>query len=475
MVERTTREASSSSTQLATLLAGASDHHHQPQRACQPTLLAIGVLTLPVSGKWDRTRGNLSTSTLRSYHRSVHYAQSAVRDGRVCLRYVVTASEGDRAAHAKLKKENATHGDVLVVPSVPDGALQSVLGTSPPLGSGCVLKILSWLQQAAARWPAAPFLAYADDDTFWALSRVTSSLAWLPLRDVQTHRIYMGAMQYHAFWDFQSMVAHGWYWTFPTAGHAFKREFTPARALPLGASGDTAEHAQRFHRPFAMAHGHAVILSAALARALPHAPTVAAFMRTYAQWAASPLGRGHASRIRRSHKCFIGGDVTIGGWIGAMHSATSHAPEHAPIVAIDMLNFNMMWPWPLLNRSFGKDAARELDNMHAFHLQGASAADPRVWMHLHNVTTAADEAEGTLTTPPHYEPGRPRLRCRHSRQAHEAARSLLDRWVMANVSQPRERSSRWLDRSTVLKQWLFCGLACRERTRASCQREWIGL
>lgn len=256
------------------------------------------------------------------------------------------------------------------------------------------------------------------------------------------------------------------------AHHGYWKDYQRSRAVPLGGEqpDNDAESARRsFHRPFAMAHGHAVILSAALARTLPRAPAVVDFMRFYAHWISSKQGRRHAGRIRRSHKCFIGGDVTMGAWVGAI--------PHAPLVAVDLLSFNMMWPWPLYNRSFGQNAVRELHNLHAFHLFGAAAADPRVWMHLHNVTTVVHEAE---LTPPRAV--WPRLRCRHARHA-QHARELLDRWIAENVSQRRQRAGRWLERASPPTeapapnmQWLFCGITCLDQQqRANCQREWAGI
>lgn len=215
MMDQTTRAVST--LQLGSLLASSGS---EQRRACQPELLAIGVLTLPIRGSFDRTRGNLSSPTLRNYHRSVHNPQRPVRDGRVCLRYVITAGEfHDAAARDDLVRENRTHGDVLEVPAVPSGALDELMRmrsrtnrSVAPLGAACVLKILSWLQHASTViCPLTPFLAYGDDDTFWALTRVATSLAMLPPLDAHTTPMYLGSMQYHAFWDFQKMIAHGYY------------------------------------------------------------------------------------------------------------------------------------------------------------------------------------------------------------------------------------------------------------------------
>ena len=84
-----------------------------------PSLLAIGVLTMPIL---------VRTPDQRRYHRAVHYSQSAMRAGRICMRYLVSESEMARlkpAASAVVADENATHSDLLVLPDVPRGPLES--------------------------------------------------------------------------------------------------------------------------------------------------------------------------------------------------------------------------------------------------------------------------------------------------------------------------------------------------------------
>ena len=261
--------------ELTTLL----QRHEGAGWRCDPELLAIGVLTMPKTVRSPRQR---------TYHRAVHLAQSPVHSsGRVCLRYIVTTAELAALTEHEarnLSAENSTHGDLLPLPAVPHGALrQAIDAADAPLGANCVLKILSWLQYAAAHL-RAPFVAYGDDDTFWGLSRTMQTLvvlrqAMLQPGNASSLLLYGGAMQYHAFWDFQKMVAHGYYWTFPTAGRQFLKEYAEGAAMPFNADASARERAAPFHRPFPMAHGHAVITSVALAAELPRAATVVDFVR----------------------------------------------------------------------------------------------------------------------------------------------------------------------------------------------------
>ena len=135
-----------------------------PPQACSGSdiLLAFGVLTLPKL---------VRTPQLRGYHRAAHYAQAPVRRGSVCMRYLVTEPELSRLVDTDRRdfnKENSTYGDMLSLPAVPHGPLRQRLpalwsGASrvrdAPVGAGCVLKILSWLQYASRVLPSAPFVA----------------------------------------------------------------------------------------------------------------------------------------------------------------------------------------------------------------------------------------------------------------------------------------------------------------------------
>ena len=58
-----------------------------------------------------------------------------------------------------------------------------------------------------------------------------------------------------------------------------------------------------------------------------------------------------------------------------------------PVVAVDLLNFNMNWPWPLNNRCHGNHSDEELNNLHAFHLYGNVAKDPSCVVLLSKVET----------------------------------------------------------------------------------------
>ena len=66
---------------------------------------------------------------------------------------------------------------------MPHGELRTRFGDTPPAGSGCVFKVLSWMQHATSSLPHAAFVGYADDDTFLALSRLEAFFSLLLRRD----------------------------------------------------------------------------------------------------------------------------------------------------------------------------------------------------------------------------------------------------------------------------------------------------
>ena len=157
----TPEEVAAAVTELDSLLTFATP------KSCAPDLLAIGVLTLPML---------VRSKDQRKFHRAVHMVQPPVIAGRVCMRYIVTDAEMSALAgpekeyRDKSRKpgltpkeavaiDNATHGDILVVPAVPRGQLRKLLSnaTHGPLGAGCVLKIMSWFHVATTMLPTTPF------------------------------------------------------------------------------------------------------------------------------------------------------------------------------------------------------------------------------------------------------------------------------------------------------------------------------
>eukprot|EP00966_Prymnesium_polylepis_P015633 361260-Prymnesium_polylepis.1 len=120
----------------------------------------------------------------------------------------------------------------------------------------------------------------------------------------------------------------------------------------------------------------------------------------------------------------------MGAWVASLQQ---------PVVAFDLLSFEMFWPWPLFNRSFGVAAQTVCQYLcfavasggvrllacDAGALQSArvslvwrdgdgprrQATDPAAWVHLHHATTLLHEAAPTpaANLPP--SPLPPRARC----------------------------------------------------------------
>ncbi|KAL1507889.1 hypothetical protein AB1Y20_007496 [Prymnesium parvum] len=399
--------------------------------------LALGVLTMPVPARAPH---------VRTYHRAAHRPQRAVVSGRVVLRYLVTEDEVRRAkasTRVALTDEQRTFGDLLELPSVPAGWR---LLEAPP-GANCVLKILSWLQHAVRRYPKTTFVAYGDDDTFWALGRVEATVSMLRRLGAESLPIYAGAMQYHAWWDFEKQEPHDWMWTFPAASKAFSHQhgqfLKSMRALGANRSNayvEAREHVERLSHPYAMAHGLGVLLSRSLCLEVLNHEDIHSFFQLYLR-SSSSLSR---SQLGNS-KCRLGTDSTFGFWV-------SFLPQ---VLAVDLINFHGAWPWPLPNRCHGQDARYELRGVHAFHLFGNEATDAHWWLYLLNMTDDED---------PPLQP-RTRLNCLEGYS--NKTRSLVESWVANGVALPR-KSSGWM--KYALKgqghgmgrylNWVFCDISC---------------
>lgn len=98
---------------------------------------------------------------------------------------------------------------------------------------------------------------------------------------------------------------------------------------------------RRLSHPWAMAHGLAVISSQALARQLLRSEDVRAFFRLYKTYFdTGEKGKASVGQASRERKCYIGTDTTIGLLVSFLPA----------VAAVDMINFEMNWPWPLPSR-----------------------------------------------------------------------------------------------------------------------------
>lgn len=274
--EMLSMSASAANTSLTQPLLGG---HLQPKVADVSTaLLELGVLTTPRPYHHDMKR---------MYHRAAHYAQASVAVGRVRLRYLLTERELSTEVRL-IRIENQTFGDMLAVPTVPHGLPFEQL--KAPAGAGCVAKVLSWLQLATTQL-RAPWVAYGDDDTFFALWRfdeLLTALAHQAAFNPQAQSLYAGAMQYHVFWSFRLMQRKGWTFYFPDAWDLFTID-AEARAQMRNSSRSV----RRLTHPYAMAHGMGTLMSAHLARQLCKSAVVDSFLRSYQMFVVC----GHHQRV----------------------------------------------------------------------------------------------------------------------------------------------------------------------------------
>ena len=119
------------------------------------------------------------------------------------------------------------------------------------------------------RLPSSPFVSYADDDTFWELTRVEQALSQIDPANAMRNRIYMGAMQYHGLWNFKTMGVEGWHFRFSQAVDRHDKLFAPSpnetastkmmqedryatRYLPHNATAAMKDAARYLLRPYPM-------------------------------------------------------------------------------------------------------------------------------------------------------------------------------------------------------------------------------
>ena len=203
-------------------------------------------------------------------------------------------------------------------------------------------------------------------------------------------RFYAGAMQYHSWLDLNTMHSKGWHFNLPGAAKEFESGFneTAARIAHVNGSQATVRHAsRRFFRPYPMAHGLGVLVSHALAKQLPVSSAVVDFFALYNLWLATNAAKTDRELNGPTAKCRLGTDSFVGAWISALtDEPSSNTGRVDPLIGVDLLNFNQAWPWPLPLRCHGPNAFNELNDVHAFHLYGGVAADPSMWIHLHNAS-----------------------------------------------------------------------------------------
>jgi hypothetical protein len=405
--------------------------------------LVLGILTVPIP---------IRHPDQRTYQRAAHYSQPSVAAGRVIFRYLVSEEEVSSlrsTADMTFQMERAKYNDFVKLPAVPR-RLRGLFKT-PPSGSGCVLKILAWLEFASsstAPWQAYKFIGYTDDDSFWALGRVEETLSMLYRAGAAQLPLYAGAMAYVNWWDFTMQGPKDWFWSLPRAARDFEREFayweTSQRARLSSSYRLNASLMGDLSHPYAFAHGLGVVLSEPMVTELLFSTRVKAFMELYAEYAASPrMVAGEKG------KCRLGGDSTIGLWISFM-------PQ---VLAVELTMFQANWPWPLQHRCHGEAARSELQGVNVFHLFGNEAVTPYFWLFLLNVTS--DDRRWD----PH-----PPLQCLPGASA--VSRSLLERMRKRGAIGMRPHGTGWLNiaisrRKMNLERaadWLFCSIPCRNIT-----------
>jgi hypothetical protein len=149
-------------------------------------ILVLGLLTMP----WATLRRELARQTMNSRNQKLLNRQAVV------LRYLL-AKRGEYARQkpqpssgedweSQLDLENATHGDIVRLPS-PDGPTH------------CWSKVIEWMRASLLQWPDALYVGIADDDVYISLARVAYDLATLHKHGHR--RVYWGQPMWMAHWN----------------------------------------------------------------------------------------------------------------------------------------------------------------------------------------------------------------------------------------------------------------------------------
>eukprot|EP00966_Prymnesium_polylepis_P327122 7382989-Prymnesium_polylepis.2 len=252
----------------------------------RPHLLALGVLSAPS----NTARRRWLRDTQRAFARRLRHS--------ILLKFVFGSRAMKPSSCARLLQEAAD--DHVFVEAYDNSAV------------GCVDKAFAWFDAALRAYPAATFIAKADDDStthLWSLEALLLQLRHAPL-------VYAGWMQYASFRPS----------TFQQCGWSLRADH--ARSCPEAASASPGRPASRAEGPYPFAAGALEIFSRPLAQQVFASPWTLAFVAR-----ARAVARGGRTGPTESWTC-AREDATVGY---AAHHVASNAGSAVSLVLLNSL------------------------------------------------------------------------------------------------------------------------------------------
>ena len=256
----------------------------------RPRLLALGVLSAPP----NTARRRWLREAQRAFARRLRHS--------ILLKFVFGSRAMKPSTCARLLQEAA--GDHVFVEAYDNSAV------------GCVDKAFAWFDAALRAYPAASFIAKADDDStthMWSLEALLSQLRHAPL-------VYAGWMQYASFRPS----------TFQQCGWSLRAD--RARSCPEAASVSPGRPASRAEGPYPFAAGALEIFSRPLAKQVFTSPWTLAFVAR-----ARAVARGGRTGPTESWTC-AREDATVGY---VAHHVASDAGSAVSLVLLNSLMYDI--------------------------------------------------------------------------------------------------------------------------------------
>ena len=271
-----------------------------------------------------------SASARRNARATMHRRFAALLQSRtVVVRYLL-AGQGTE----ELEHENATHGDLLLLPT-PEGIQH------------CWRKVTEWFAYALVRYPRTPFIGLSDDDAYLHLERVSTDLALL---HALGHRhVYWGQPMWMSYWNRTTFEGGAFAGYSAEDGEAVRlwenskgrSRFRLSSPAPEVACTAPKRPGQRevAHGPTVFMNSDLVVVGRDLARAILASDCHRHYHASLAeQLELAKLDRNHllARELRRNKRCYPIIDQVL-GW---------HVINARVNVTFVEVGAEQGWPWP---------------------------------------------------------------------------------------------------------------------------------